>query len=458
MKRKVTKILALLLVLCMFLPQTALAATTYYINVTLTGPDATGVERTLSGSSSRYGTLATPLATEIVTIIQNKYSDMESVFAGTGLREIVDTGAAAFQSGDASAWDDYVDTYYDSVNDDFKDILKSKTSTFGDLKVNRANHVTYTNGDRLYTVTVTLKSYSTGSDSGDTTGKPAAEQYDIVVTSTEKGTLKVDRKTAPAGEKVTITEAVPEDGYILGNLVVKDDGGNLIAVTRQRDGAYIFTMPESDVSIAATLVADSETTGISRRLNTGADIAYMQGKEDGNFYPATPVTRAQVALIFYRLLNDRGVAAQNTFDDVPAGSWCADAVNTLAALGIVKGMDSNTFAPNQPITRAQFVTICTRFTDLSMVGESFTDVPETYWAHDAISTASAYGWVNGIGNGLFAPDRPITRAETAVIMNRLLGRNMAGKSYETARRYLDVPETYWAWQNICEASDGIILR
>ena len=84
-------------------------------------------------------------------------------------------------------------------------------------------------------------------------------------------------------------------------------------------------------------------------------------------------------------------------------------------------------------------------------------MPESYWAYDAISTATAYGWVNGVGGGLFAPDRSITRAQAAAIINRMLGREMAGETYEDARRYLDVPETYWAWKDICEASDGIVL-
>ncbi|MDO4314599.1 MAG: S-layer homology domain-containing protein [Oscillospiraceae bacterium] len=458
MKRKVTRTLALLLMLCMLLPQTALAATTYYIDVSITGPDAAGVERTVSGTSSRYGTLATPLAAEVVTLIHDKYGDLETVYAGTGLREVVDTGAAAFQSGEPSAWDDYVDTYYDSVSNAFKDTLKDKTSTFGDLKVNQANQVTYTTEGRLYTVTITLKAYTTGSGSSGsgTSGKPPAGQYEVVVASEDRGTLEVDRQSSPAGEQVTITGITPENGYILADIIVEDDDGNPVALTLLEDGTYIFTMPESDVSIETVLVADPAVTGIAGRLNTDGKLAYMQGKADGNFYPASPVTRGQVATIFYRLLNDRSVAVQSTFDDVPAGSWCADAVNTLAALGIVKGLDSHTFAPNRPITRAQFVTICTRFAKITAEGERFTDVPETHWAYGAISTASGLGWVNGTGSGLFAPDRAITRAETAVIMNRVLGRSMAGKSYETARKYLDVPETYWAWQNICEASDGVI--
>lgn len=157
--------LVLLLMLGTLLPQTALAATTYYVDVTITGPDADGVERTLSASSSRYGTMDTPLAAELASVVDSAYHEMETVFSGTGLRNIVDTGAQAFREGE-SAWNLYVEKYYDSVDSSFKDTLKSLSSTFSNLTVDRVNRVTYRDNGRLYTVTVTLKAYTTGSDSG----------------------------------------------------------------------------------------------------------------------------------------------------------------------------------------------------------------------------------------------------------------------------------------------------
>lgn len=168
--------------------------------------------------------------------------------------------------------------------------------------------------------------------------------------------------------------------------------------------------------------------------------------------------RGQVAQIFYRLLKEQKVSSKSTFTDVPDTLWCAEAVNALASLGIVEGVGNGKFAPNQPITRAEFVTICARFTQVSASGETFTDVPASHWAFDAISTAASFGWVNGVGNGQFAPNQHITRAQAAVLLNRLLGRCMAGQSYENARQYPDVPQTHWAWKNICEASDGVALR
>ena len=458
MKRNIARTLALMLVLCTLLSQTALAATTYYVDVTITGPDADGVERTLSASSSRYGTMSTPLASELASVVDSKYGELESIFAGTGLRTIVDTGAEAFRQGE-SAWNLYVEKYYDSVDNAFKDTLKSLSSTFANLTVDRVNRVTYRDNGRLYTVTVTLKAYTTGSDSGvNPPVAPTPDGHKIVVEPVPNNTLRADKNTMPKGETAVIRDSAASNGYVLSDLAVKDVSGNDIPVRKQSDGVYAFTMPASNVSVRAAMVASPDMTGISKQLNTDQDIAYMQGMADGRFYPASSVTRGQVAQIFYRLLKEQKVSSKSTFTDVPDTLWCAEAVNALASLGIVEGVGNGKFAPNQSITRAEVVTICARFTQVSTSGETFTDVPASHWAFDAISTAASFGWGNGVGNGQFAPNQHITRAQAAVLLNRLLGRCMAGQSYENARQYPDVPQTHWAWKNICEASDGVALR
>lgn len=457
MKRNIARTLALMLVLCTLLSQTALAATTYYVDVTITGPDADGVERTLSASSSRYGTMSTPLAAELASVVDSAYHEMETVFSGTGLRNIVDTGAQAFQEGE-SAWNLYVEKYYDSVDSSFKDTLKSLSSTFANLTVDRVNRVTYRDNGRLYTVTVTLRGYTTGSGSSSSNTPVAPDGHKIVVEPVPNNTLRADKNTLPKGETAVIRDSAASNGYVLSDLAVKDVSGNDIPVRRQSDGVYAFIMPESSVSVRAVMVADPDMTGISKQLNTDQDIAYMQGMTDGRFYPASSVTRGQVAQIFYRLLKEQKVSSKSTFTDVPDTLWCAEAVNALASLGIVEGVGNGKFAPNQSITRAEFVTICARFTQVSASGETFTDVPASHWAFDAISTAASFGWVNGVGNGQFAPNQHITRAQAAVLLNRLLGRCMAGQSYENARQYPDVPQTHWAWKNICEASDSVALR
>ena len=123
MKKRVSRVLSIALILCMLLTQTALAATSYYIDISIQGPDAKGVTQTVKSSSCKYSTLTTPLATEVATSVQSHYDELETVFAGTGLRKIVDQGLEAFWSSEEGAWDEYVDQYYNSVDNAFKDTL-----------------------------------------------------------------------------------------------------------------------------------------------------------------------------------------------------------------------------------------------------------------------------------------------------------------------------------------------
>ena len=77
----------------------------------------------------------------------------------------------------------------------------------------------------------------------------------------------------------------------------------------------------------------------------------MDGYPDGTFGPDRNMTRAEVAQMFYALLNDQNVPATVSFSDVPDGAWYADAVETLASLGMFTGYPDGTFHPNSTITR-----------------------------------------------------------------------------------------------------------
>lgn len=470
MKRKLTKALALLLMLCMLLPQTALAATTYYLQVNITGPDGSGLPQSLDAeSNSKLNDLNTPLAADVVEIVSRKFDDgsLEAKFDETDLGVIVLDGVEAFEDG---TWDSYVSTHYDDVdNAAFKDILKSKTSKFGDLIPNVANKIKYTDHlSREYTVTITLKEHTTGGGGAGGGGGAAKDTHDIklpAASSVSNGSIKASHEERQEGEKVTIT-LTPDAGYRTNQVKVVDASGKAITLTAIDNNTYTFIMPAGDVTVSATFILDTaspEKTGISNYLVTGTNVAYMQGKADGLFHPTASVTRGQVAAIFYRLLKEQhveNVAYTKTFADVPDGFWCADAVNTLAALGIVNGVTDTTFNPNAPITRAQFVAICARMAGTLAEGEAFHDVSESYWAHDYIQTASAYGWVTGYGNGMFGPTDQITRAQTAVIINRILARvpDRAAIDASGIVHYPDVPATYWAFHDIWEVSEGAITR
>lgn len=203
-------------------------------------------------------------------------------------------------------------------------------------------------------------------------------------------------------------------------------------------------------------IADPNATGVANRLNTVDHTAFMQGDDLGNFRPNANVTRAEVAMIFYRLLKDQNVPITVSFSDVPGNAWYAQAVNTLASLGIVNGVGDGTFAPTRAIKRCEFAAICSRFAQEATGGPTFTDVPASHWAYKNINTCAAYGWINGVGDGTFQPDRTISRAETATMVNRMLGRlgDQTAIDAGLGRKFPDVTKAHWAWYQIGEATAG----
>ncbi|MBQ6756243.1 MAG: S-layer homology domain-containing protein [Oscillospiraceae bacterium] len=256
--------------------------------------------------------------------------------------------------------------------------------------------------------------------------------YPVNVNETEYGSASADKRNAAAGEKVTVT-ATPDDGYVLRAVTVVGSNGAFIATTKNADGTVSFRMPASEVSVTAKFLATPEKTGVADMLITDDHILYIHGYPEGIVAPNDNISRAEVAMIFYRLLKDKNVAITVSFSDVPENAWYAQAVNTLASLGIINGIGDSKFDPARKITRAEFTAIATRFAHSNNGTHHFDDVAVGYWAERNIATAYDYGWIEGTGENLFAPTANITRAETCAIVNRMLGR-AADEAYVTENR------------------------
>lgn len=158
--------------------------------------------------------------------------------------------------------------------------------------------------------------------------------------------------------------------------------------------------------------------------------AYIIGRDDGMIAPERDITRAEVATIIYRLLNEdvRNTAktTENTFTDVNHEDWFNTAVSTLASLELVKGRTADTFEPDSFITRAELATIFARMVEVEYDGKVlFSDI-SGHWAESYINEAGTAEWIVGY-NGLFRPDDNITRAEVMTLANRVLNREPESK-------------------------------
>ncbi len=369
-KKMFGKFLPLLLVVCILLSTTVFAANTHYIEVTITGPDVDGVTQTLTDVSSKYGSMSTPLAAEVVQVINDEIEDIRATYLGTGLGPIVYAGVEAFAAGEKE-WEAYHDVYFEDVNGNFKEILSDMDSTFADLTVDVPNKVSYlTESNTVYVVTVTLKEYDL--DYGFHGHKEEAESKDDAVCG---------EGVCPAADLV-------------------------------------------DVDVKAWY-----HDGVHYCVENGL----MEGYSKTLFGTNDDLTRAQVAQILYNLKNKPTVEMKELFADVAVSAWYANAITWASEAGVVNGYGNGKFGPQDPITREQLAAMLYRYSeacgfDVSAAADvsTFADAGMiSAWALRAVQWACAEGILTGMGNGTLNPTGLATRAQAATMFMRYC-QNIAG--------------------------------
>ena len=161
----------------------------------------------------------------------------------------------------------------------------------------------------------------------------------------------------------------------------------------------------------------------------------MSGMDAAAFAPYANTTRAQIAVIFYRMEGSPAVEGENSFTDVVRGSgtaWFYDAVTWAQQNGIMGGYDNSSFAPNDPITREQLAAIFYRYaqykgydtTQGGMAIREFGDYESiSDYAMSAMAWAVNTGLVKGDSNLLY-PNGTATRAEIAAMLHRFVENGM----------------------------------
>jgi len=128
-----------------------------------------------------------------------------------------------------------------------------------------------------------------------------------------------------------------------------------------------------------------------------------------------------------------------SFTDMVGYDWAKEAVIQLAARGIVSGVGDNMFAPGREITREEFAKLVSLAFDFKEEGNSiFTDVESNRWSYGAISALASAGIIGGIGDGMFAPDKFITRQDMAVIIDRALTKKAIVMELQKKEDFRDI--------------------
>ncbi len=195
----------------------------------------------------------------------------------------------------------------------------------------------------------------------------------------------------------------------------------------------VCIMSVSSAAFAADFVDmpdDWSTSAIENAVENG-----LLTGSDGYVYPSNNMTRAEMATIMVRACGATNDADISAFTDVSTDDWFYSSMSKAVAMGAFNGSD-NKLNPDNNITRQEAFVVLSRVFALDVNEEVDMSVIDTFkdgnmvadWARSGVAAIISRGYVGG-ADGMLNPTANITRAEFAVVMDRLV------------KYYIDDPET-----------------
>ena len=287
-------------------------------------------------------------------------------------------------------------------------------------------------------------------DGTDYSNSAAAESArhlsSITVEENENGAVTASARYAVAGTEVTLTSE-PNSGYRFhewnitpeatvtdNKFVMPENAVTVSAVFAQRPSSSTYPITVKDsTNGSASSSHERASSGTTVTITVMPDKGYtletliitdkngnelkLTDKGGGKYTFTMPSGKVTVEASFIE------EAQEQIFKDVPVDAYYYEAVKWAAEKGITGGVGNNLFAPNQPCTRAQIVTFLWRAAGSpeSKAMSSFTDVAADSYYAKAVAWAVETGITAGTGDGKFSPDATCTRAQAVTFLYRASG-------------------------------------
>ena len=306
-----------------------------------------------------------------------------------------------------------------------------------------AKEYTFTISAAKLTVTALDKRITAGQSAPDLTTPVLGEDYKV------DGLLGQDALTA-----VTLTYGETPDTSKAGSYAINISAvqtnydittvpGTLTVAPRPSSGGGSTTYPvntpskteNGSVSVSPKNASKGDTVTITVKPDSGYELETitvtdkngndlkLTDKGDGKYSFVMPAGKVDIKATF---MEDNSLL--NFFYDVPNDAYYYEAVRWAVGKGITEGVGNNLFAPHQPCTRAQIVTFLWRAAGSpepkSM--SSFSDVPADSYYAKAVAWAVENGITTGTGDGKFSPDATCTRAQAVTFLFRTSKASAAG--------------------------------
>ena len=275
-------------------------------------------------------------------------------------------------------------------------------------------------------------------------GNAAIKAYNWDNTTKKEDTFTASDKVSVSGGTFS-SEVKPE--YCAPGFVPKANSDGTYGVTRHSSGSsssdptYAVSAPSKTENGSVTVSPKTASKGDTVTVTVKPDSGYvletltvtdkngneltLKDKGDGKYTFTMPAGKVEVKATF---MEDNSVL--NFFYDVPNGAYFYEAVKWAVENGITTGVGNDLFAPEQPCTRAQIVTFLWRAAGSPepKTASSFTDVPANAYYAKAVAWAVENGITNGMTATMFAPDATCTRGQSVTFLHRALKGTASGNA------------------------------
>ncbi|MBN2795020.1 MAG: S8 family serine peptidase [Clostridia bacterium] len=242
-----------------------------------------------------------------------------------------------------------------------------------------------------------------------------------VGTEAEVSTFDLDA-TVTGTDQTTVVWSSSDD-----TIATVDANGLVTAVgtgTATITAALETGTAKATASVEVLLVGDEVTPLGDVTFNQ----PYMSGYPDGTFKPEGTITRAELAVVFSKIL---GLNVETTmgqkFGDVDASHWAYNYVNAVARAGIFSGYEDGTFRPDQEITRGELAATFSKFWSFQNIEVKADPVAQLTDSANHWAAAHIFRLFNAqvLDQSLtaYAPDAPALRGQVVLMINKLIGRD-----------------------------------